>query len=81
MKLKTGHFLFCFVISTMAVALIGQNSATEAHHRLSNSPYVRGNPGSGRKRHRWIAEPNGDTFANDQAFIEKIEDINEALVP
>jgi hypothetical protein len=45
MKLKTAFFLFCFGISAMSLALIAQNSATEAPAGF-NTPYVRGNPGS-----------------------------------
>ena len=79
MKLKTVHFLFCFGIFTMAIALIAQNSATAAPTGF-NTPYVRGNPGS-QSVTNGITEPTGDTFATDQGFFEKVEDINDGIGP
>jgi CxxC motif-containing protein (DUF1111 family) len=79
MKHKLSPFLFCFCTLATALVLIAQNSATEAPAGFV-TPAVRANPGS-QSVSNGIAEPAGDTFANDQAFIEKVEDINDGIGP
>jgi CxxC motif-containing protein (DUF1111 family) len=79
MKNKLAPFLFCFCMLAMALALIAQNSATEAPAGFV-TPAVRANPGS-QSTSNGIAEPAGDTYANDQAFFETEEDTIDGIGP
>jgi len=71
--------VYCLCIVTGAVALIAQNSATEAPAGF-DTPAVRTSPGSSSVSNG-IAEPAGDTFANDQGFFEKQEDTSDGIGP
>jgi CxxC motif-containing protein (DUF1111 family) len=71
--------VYCLCVVTGAVVLIAQNSATEAPAGF-DTPAVRANPGSNSVSNG-IAEPTGDTFANDQAFFEKQEDASDGVGP
>ncbi len=66
-------------MSATALVLIAQNSATEASAGFA-TPVVRGNPGS-QSVSNGIAQPAGDTYANDQAFFETEEDANDGIGP
>jgi CxxC motif-containing protein (DUF1111 family) len=71
--------VYCLCVVAGAVVLIAQNSATEAPAGF-DTPAVRTNPGSNSVSNG-IAEPTGDTFANDQAFFEKQEDASDGVGP
>jgi CxxC motif-containing protein (DUF1111 family) len=71
--------VYCLCVVAGAVVLIAQNSATEAPAGF-DTPAVRTNPGSNSVSNG-IAEPTGDTFANDQAFFEKQEDATDGVGP
>jgi len=80
MKRKTTLFFVCsFGGLALALGLIAQNAPTEAPTGF-DTPAVRGNPGS-QSVSNGIAEPSGDTFANDQAFFEKQEDTSDGIGP
>lgn len=79
MKRKTIGLLFCSCSLVLAIALIAQNGVTEAPAGF-DTPVVRNNPGLSSVSNG-IAEPTGDTFANDQAFFEKQEDANDGIGP
>jgi len=72
MKCKALSLVSCVSGLALAVALIAQNSATEAPAGF-DTPAVRDSPGAASSSNG-IAEPAGDSFANDQAFFEKQED-------
>jgi CxxC motif-containing protein (DUF1111 family) len=72
MKCKTLSLVSCVCGLALAVGLIAQNSATEAPAGF-DTPLVRDSPGAASSSNG-IAEPPGDSFANDQAFFEKQED-------
>jgi CxxC motif-containing protein (DUF1111 family) len=65
--------------AALAIALIAQNTATEAPAGF-DTPAVRLNPGS-QSVSNGLLEPGGDTFANDQAFFEKQEDASDGIGP
>jgi CxxC motif-containing protein (DUF1111 family) len=65
--------------AALAIALIAQNTATEAPAGF-DTPALRQNPGS-QSVSNGLAEPAGDTFANDQAFFEKQEDAGDGIGP
>jgi CxxC motif-containing protein (DUF1111 family) len=71
--------VYCLCVVAGAVVLIAQNSATEAPAGF-DTPAVRTNPGSNSVSNG-IAQPTGDTFANDQAFFEKQEDASDGVGP
>jgi len=71
--------VYCLCGVVVAVTLIAQNSSTEAPAGF-DTPANRLNPGSGSASNG-IVEPNGDTFANDQAFFEKQEDAHDGVGP
>ena len=72
MKRKTLSLVSCVCGLALAVALVAQNSGTEAPAGF-DTPAVRDNPGAGSLSNG-IAEPAGDSFAIDQGFFEKQED-------
>jgi CxxC motif-containing protein (DUF1111 family) len=71
--------VYCLCGVVVAVTLIAQSSSTEAPAGF-DTPANRLNPGSGSTSNG-IVEPNGDTFANDQAFFEKQEDASDGIGP
>jgi len=71
--------VYCLCGVVVAVTLIAQSSSTEAPAGF-DTPANRLNPGSGSASNG-IVEPNGDTFANDQAFFEKQEDAHDGVGP
>ncbi len=80
MKCKTLSLVSCVCGLALAVALIAQNSTTEAPAGFDTPP-VTDSPGAASSSNG-IAEPAGDSFANDQAFFEKQEDsIHDGIGP
>jgi CxxC motif-containing protein (DUF1111 family) len=79
MQPRTILFASSLCGAALAIALIAQNTATEAPAGF-DTPALRQNPGSQSVSNSLI-EPAGDTFANDQAFFEKQEDAGDGIGP
>jgi CxxC motif-containing protein (DUF1111 family) len=75
----TSVLVLLFGVMAIALAVAGQQSATEAPAGF-DTPTLAQNPGS-QSKSNGIAEPPGDTYALDQQVYEHIEDVNAGLGP
>jgi CxxC motif-containing protein (DUF1111 family) len=79
MRPRTTFFASCLCGAALAITLFAQNTATEAPAGFV-TPAIRLNPGS-QSVSNGLIEPAGDSFANDQAFFEKVEDASDGIGP